>query len=90
VIQVRLATLSDTRTEPTSGISNRPSDTRTSRQRRFTRTWRSARCNRCTRATHPTAFIEKENAPQPQRTTDPAITDLLTALDHDAAEDREE
>jgi hypothetical protein len=27
---------------------------------------------------------------EPQRTTDPAITDLLTALDHDAAEDREE
>ncbi len=25
-------------------------------------------------ATHPTAFIEKDNAPQPQRTTDPAIT----------------
>jgi hypothetical protein len=41
-------------------------------------------------ATHPTAFIEKDNAPQPQRTTDPAITDLLTALDRDAAEDREE
>jgi integrase/recombinase XerD len=41
-------------------------------------------------ATHPTAFIEKDNAPQSQRTTDPAITDLLTALDRDAAEDREE
>ncbi len=41
-------------------------------------------------ATHPTAFIEKDNAPQPQRTTDPAITDLLTALNRDADEDREE
>jgi len=41
-------------------------------------------------ATHPTAFIEKEKAPPPQRTTDLAITDLLTALDRDADEDREE
>jgi len=41
-------------------------------------------------ATHPTAFIEKDNAPQPQRTTDAGIADLLTALDRDAAEDREE
>ena len=41
-------------------------------------------------ATHPTAFIEKDNAPQPQHTTDPAITDLLTALNRDADEDREE
>jgi integrase/recombinase XerD len=41
-------------------------------------------------ATHPTAFIEKDNAPPPPRTTDPAITDLLTALDRDADEDREE
>jgi len=42
-------------------------------------------------ATHPTAFLEKDKAPQPpKRTTDPAIADLLTALDRDAAEDREE
>jgi len=42
-------------------------------------------------ATHPTAFIEKDTTrQQPQRTTDAGITDLLTALDRDAAEDREE
>ena len=42
-------------------------------------------------ATHPAAFIEPEKAPQPpQRTTDAGITDLLTALDRDANEDREE
>lgn len=42
-------------------------------------------------ATHPTAFLEKEKVPpQPQRTTDAGIADLLTALDRDAAEDREE
>jgi len=41
-------------------------------------------------ATHPTALIEKDNAPQPQRTTGAAIADLLTALDRDADEDREE
>jgi integrase/recombinase XerD len=42
-------------------------------------------------ATHPTAFLEKDKTPQPpKRTTDPAIADLLTALDRDAAEDREE
>src|SRR5271170_2410549 len=41
-------------------------------------------------ATHPMAFIEKEKTPQAQRTTDAGIADLLTALDRDAAEDREE
>ena len=42
-------------------------------------------------ATHPAAFLEKEKTPQPpQRTTDAGITDLLTALDRDANEDREE
>ena len=42
-------------------------------------------------ATHPTAFIEKDKVPQPpQPTTDAGIADLLTALDRDAAEDREE
>ena len=41
-------------------------------------------------ATHPTAFLEKEKTPQAQRTTDAGITDLLTALDRDAAGDREE
>ena len=42
-------------------------------------------------ATHPTAFLDKDKAPQPQqRTTDPAITDLLTALDREAEEDRED
>jgi integrase/recombinase XerD len=42
-------------------------------------------------ATHPTALIEKDNTPQtPQRTTDTGIAHLLTALDRDAAEDREE
>jgi integrase/recombinase XerD len=41
-------------------------------------------------ATHPTAFLEKDKTPQAQRTTDPAIADLLTTLDREAAEDREE
>jgi integrase/recombinase XerD len=41
-------------------------------------------------ATHPTAFIEKDNAPTPPQPTNAAITDLLTALDRDADEDREE
>jgi integrase/recombinase XerD len=41
-------------------------------------------------ATHPAAFLEKEKAPQAQRTTDAGITDLLTALGREAVEDSEE
>jgi integrase/recombinase XerD len=41
-------------------------------------------------ATHPTAFIEKDNAPPPPQPTKAEITELLTALDRDADEDREE
>lgn len=42
-------------------------------------------------ATHPAAFLDKEKAPQPQqRSTDPGISDLLTALGREAAEDHEE
>jgi integrase/recombinase XerD len=39
-------------------------------------------------ATHPTAFIEKDNAPPPP--THAEITELLTALDRDPDEDHEE
>jgi integrase/recombinase XerD len=45
-------------------------------------------------ATHPTAFLEKEKAPPvPQETPwpgDPTAVDLVTALDRDADEDRED
>jgi len=41
-------------------------------------------------ATHPTAFIEKDNAPPPPQPTHAVITELLTALDRDPDEDHEE
>ncbi len=41
-------------------------------------------------ATHPTAFIEKDNAPPQQQPTNAEITELLTALDRDPDEDHEE
>jgi integrase/recombinase XerD len=41
-------------------------------------------------ATHPTAFIEKDNAPPPPQPTHAEITELLTALDRDPDEDHEE
>ena len=41
-------------------------------------------------ATHPTAFIEKDNAPPPQQPTNAEITELLTALDRDPDEDHED
>ena len=41
-------------------------------------------------ATHPTAFLEKEKAPPPQQPTNAEITELLTALDRDPDEDKEE
>jgi hypothetical protein len=45
-------------------------------------------------ATHPTAFLEKEKTPQPSNgnhgEAQTAITDLLTKLDREADEDRED
>jgi integrase/recombinase XerD len=44
-------------------------------------------------ATHPAAFLDKAQAPAQRkeavRVADPALSDLLTALDRDADEDRE-
>jgi integrase/recombinase XerD len=41
-------------------------------------------------ATHPTAFIEKDNGPKPPQPTNAEITELLTSLDREDDEDREE
>jgi len=64
--------------------------TKTSRPRRFTRTWRSAPCSRSTLQRIPRIHREDKVPQPPQPTTDAGIADLLTALDRDAAEDREE
>ena len=78
-----------TRTEPTSATSRRSSDTRTSRPRRFTRTWRSARCNRCT--PHASGGVHRKDSAAGAAAHDRTrIADLLTALDREADEDREE